>query len=60
MDKFRVTFKGKEYPNWRTQSLVIIAPNEKRAEAWGEKQLEKWGLDNLDIQVEVGEPDEQE
>ena len=53
MSEFRVTFKGKEYPGWRSGSLVIIAPSESRASEWGERQLEAWNLDDLDIRVEV-------
>ena len=44
MLRFRVEFKGKNFPKDLRRTMTFIAPDESRAKEWVAKQLAEWCL----------------
>ena len=51
--RFRVTFGGKSFPDYRPMSVVIPSQSEEVAREWATRQLEVWNLDPSGIKVEI-------
>ena len=55
--KYSVKFSGKGFPIHRRSKFTITAPNEDRANEWGERQLQAWDhifdIDEDEVNIEV-------
>lgn len=53
--RYRIEFSGKSFPENYPYAMTITAPSEERAQEWGDRQLEAWGLNPAKIRMVVTE-----
>jgi hypothetical protein len=51
--RFRITFGGKSFPEYRPASVTIPSQSEDVAREWAARQLEVWGLSIKEVKVEI-------
>lgn len=60
MKRYRISFSGRNYPDYRPASVVMFSQDTATVDKWVEKQLATWQIDPKEVKYVVKEEPKQE